>query len=125
MKKFIQAALAAAAAAVCLTVALAAPTFAQAAPGQARHQGAGRMKKLANALGLTDAQKAQIKPILQNSRQQAQAIKQDTSLTPEAKKEKMNDLRKSTMEQIRAILTPDQIAKLKAMRQQGHRGNKA
>ena len=116
MKKFLPLTLAA------VTFGLAAialPPLAQAAPGAhaAKAPGA-RMQKLADALGLTDAQKAQMKPIVQSTGKQAKAIQADTSLTPEAKKAKMMDLRKSMNKQMMAILTPDQRQKLKAMRQQ-------
>lgn len=105
-----------------LAAAVATPSFAQFAAGgrlgQAHGQGGKRMQKLAASLGLTDAQKAQLKPILQNAGQQAKAIKADTSLTPQARQDKMKDLRKSTKQQMMAVLTPDQRQKLKAMRQQ-------
>ncbi len=117
MKKPIVAVLAAVALSALVVTAV--PNFAQAAPGQG-HRGAGmkKMQKMADALGLTDAQKAQMKPILQSARQQGKAIHDNASLTPEAKKAQMKELRKSTMHQLKAILTPDQVAKMKAMRQQ-------
>ena len=102
--------------------ALTPPSFAQFAAGAhrglARAQGGKRMQKLADTLGLSDAQKAQLKPILQSAGQQARAIQADTSLTPQAKQAKLKDLRKSANKQMMAILTPDQRQKLKAMRQQ-------
>ena len=115
MKKIILAAMAAAA--FGLAAATVAPTFVQAAPGGA-HAGKGgaRLKKMADALGLTDAQKAQMKPIVMGARQQAKAIQDDTTLTPEAKTAKLKELRRSTTQQMMAILTPEQRTKLKAMR---------
>ena len=102
-----------------LAAAVATPSFAQFAQGaHSAHAPGARIKKLADELGLTDAQKAQIKPMLKDAAQQAKAIKADTSLTPEAKKAKMKDLRKSTNQQMMAVLTPDQRQKLKAIRQQ-------
>ena len=106
-----------------LSLALAAPvvpalaqTPPPATPAHGPH-GGGRLKKMADALGLTDAQKAQMKPILMNARQQAQAIKADTTLSDDARKAKLKDLRKSTRMQTMAILTPPQRDKLKAMNQ--------
>lgn len=106
-------------AALGLATILAVPTLTQAAPGgrSAKAPGA-RMQKLAAALGLTDAQKAQLKPILKDARQQAEAIKADTSLTPEARKDKMKELRRSTKQQMMTVLTPDQLQKMKELRQQ-------
>lgn len=124
MKKLMIASLATIALSALTTVA--ATSFVLAGPAQAgAHRGEG-MKKLADYLGLTDAQKAQMKPIIQSARQQGRAIKEDTSLTPEAKKAKLKDLHKSTMDQLKSILTPEQIAKLKALRQHQHEaGEKA
>jgi len=119
MKKLLPLTLAAAAFGL---AAVTTPSSAQFAPGahlsRAHGQGGKKMQKLAASLGLTDAQKAQLKPILQSAAQQAKAIKTDTSLTPQARQAKMKDLRKSTNQQMMAVLTPDQRQKLKAMRQQ-------
>jgi len=117
MKKFLPFTLAA------ITLGLAAslvvPNPTQAAPGAhpAKAPGA-RMQKMADALGLSDAQKAQMKPIRQNAMQQMRALQVDTKLTPQAKMDKMKDIGKSVNKQMMAILTPAQREKLKAMRQQ-------
>ena len=117
MKKFLPFTLAA------ITLGLAAslvvPNPTQAAPGAhpAKAPGA-RMQKMADALGLSDAQKAQMKPIRQNAMQQMRALQVDTKLTPQAKMDKMKDIGKSANKQMMAILTPAQREKLKAMRQQ-------
>ena len=105
-----------------LSLAFAAPLFTLPAHAGAQGQKAGgkRLQKLADDLGLTDAQKAQMKPILMSSRQQMQAIQADTTLTPDARMEKMKALRKSTRQQTMAILTSDQRTKLKAIRQAKH-----
>ena len=109
-------------AALCLTLAaLLTPSFAQTAsptPAHGPHGGGGgRLKKLASELNLTDAQKAQMKPILMNNRQQMRAIQADTMLTSDVKTAKIKALRRSTRQQTMAVLTPDQRAKLKAIRQ--------
>ncbi len=93
-----------------MVLALGQPTFAKGA-----HQG-GRMGKMAAALGLSDAQKAQMKPILESARDQAKAVKADTTLSPEDRKSKMKAIRKDTMTKIGPILTPDQKQKLVTMR---------
>ena len=123
MKKFLPFTLAA------ITLGLAAslvvPNPTQAAPGAhpAKAPGA-RMQKMADALGLSDAQKAQMKPIRQNAMQQMRALQVDTKLTPQAKMDKMKDIGKSVNKQMMAILTPAQREKLKAMRQQQQRAAK-
>ena len=111
-------------AATLLGAAMAQPTLAQtggggAPPGQ--HKGMGQLKKLADYLGLTDDQKAQIKPIMKSTAQQVKAVRADTTLTPDAKKAKIKEIRKDSRQQIMAILTPDQKAKLAAL--QHHRNN--
>lgn len=102
-----------------LAASLVVPNPTQAAPGAhpAKAPGA-RMQKLAADLGLSDAQKAQMKPIRQNAMQQMRALQVDTKLTPQAKMDKMKDIGKSANKQMMAILTPAQREKLKAMRQQ-------
>ena len=100
-------------------VALAQPVDAQAGgngAGAGQHRGAGQLKKLADYLGLTDDQKAQIKPILQGERQQIKTIRADTTLTPAQKQAKIKDIRNANRQQIMGILTPDQKAKLAALR---------
>jgi periplasmic protein CpxP/Spy len=82
-----------------------------------------RGEKFAEKLNLTPEQKADLKSIRENEKQHAQAIKNDSSLTPDQKKAKFKELRKSSHEQMMAKLTPDQQAKFKEMRKErrGHR----
>jgi len=87
--------------------------------GERRERG----EKLAKELNLTPEQQAELKSIRENAKQQTQAIKNDTSLTPDQKKAKFQDLRKSTHEQMMAKLTPDQQAKFKEVRKE-HRGHR-
>lgn len=105
----------AAAVAAGVVLVLGQPTLAKGA-----HQG-GRMGKMTAALGLTDAQKAQMKPIIQSAHAQAKAVKADTSLSPADRKSKLKAIRQSTMSQIGPMLTPDQKQELLAMRH--HRKN--
>ena len=103
-----------------LSLALAAPllsTPALAAHGAHGQKANKRLQKMADELNLTDAQKAQMRPVLQNAQQQSKAIKDDATLTPEDRKAKLKEMRKSTRQQTMAILTPDQQAKLKSIRQ--------
>ena len=102
-------------------LALGQPVLAQAGGNGARqgqHQGMGQLKKLADYLGLTSDQRAQIKTIMQNTAQQVRAVRSDTSLTPDQKTAKIKDIRKDSRKQIMAILKPEQKAKLKQLRQQ-------
>jgi Spy/CpxP family protein refolding chaperone len=65
-------------------------------------------------MNLTADQKTQLKALHQDMKQQRDAIKNDATLTPEQKKDKMKDLHKAQSEKMNAILTPDQQAKRKA-----------
>ena len=85
--------------------------------------GHGKMK---NELNLSKDQKVQMKALHQENKQQMEAIKNDASLTPDQKKEKMKELRKSQSAKINSILTPDQQAKRKEImeqRRQNHMQN--
>lgn len=112
-----------------------APAFAQAPPpmGRPMHgpmggpmggpmmggpRGGGRMQRMADELGLTDAQKAKMMPILMGQRQQMMALRTNTTLSPAARMAKMQSMRQTMTTKMMAILTPAQRVKLKAMRQQ-------
>ena len=76
------------------------------------------MAMLAEKLNLTDAQKAQFQQIGKDMRKQGMAIRQDSSLTDDQKKQKMQDLRKESHKQMFSVLTPEQKEKLKQMREE-------
>ena len=114
-----------------------APTFAQAPPPPPMHgpmmggpmhgpmggmHGGGRMRMMGDELGLTDAQKAKMQPILMGSRQQMMALRSNTTLTPAARMAKMQSMRKTMMTKVMAILTPAQRTKLKSMQQAQSQG---
>jgi Spy/CpxP family protein refolding chaperone len=85
------------------------------------HERGERGEKLAKKLNLTPEQQSELKSMRENMRQQAQAIKNDSSLTADQKKAKFKELRQSSHEQMMAKLTPEQQAKFKEM-QKEHRG---
>ena len=82
-----------------------------------------RGQKFAEALNLTPEQKADLKSLRDNEKQQAEAIKSDSSLSADQKKAKLKELRKSSHQQMMAKLTPDQQKKFKEMRKE-HRGHR-
>jgi periplasmic protein CpxP/Spy len=65
-------------------------------------------------LNLTDDQKAQVKKIHENTRAQMDAVKNDATLTADQKQAKMKELHKTSREQVKQLLTPDQRKQLKA-----------
>jgi Spy/CpxP family protein refolding chaperone len=83
-----------------------------------RMAGGQHMAMLAEKLNLTDAQKEQFQQIGKDMRRQGMAIRQDSSLTADQKKEKMLALRKQSHQQMFAVLTPEQKDQLKQMREQ-------
>ncbi len=76
------------------------------------------MAALAEKLNLTDEQKQQFQKISQDMRKQGMAIRQDSSLSDDQKKEKMQALRKQAHQQMFGVLTQEQKDKLKEMREQ-------
>jgi len=72
-------------------------------------------------LNLTDDQKAKLKSLHESVRQQAQALRNDTTLSAEEKRAKIRSLRESTRQQFQSVLTPEQQEQMKAARE-NHRG---
>jgi periplasmic protein CpxP/Spy len=77
-----------------------------------------RMQTIAKELNLTDAQKEQLKPILQDEFQKLKALREDQSLSREQKMEKLKAIREELLPQLKAILTPEQIEKWQKLRQE-------
>jgi periplasmic protein CpxP/Spy len=75
-----------------------------------------RLQHLSSELNLTDDQKAKIKPILQNAVGQAKTVRDDTSMSADAKQAKMKEIHTSTTQQMNQVLTPDQQQKFAAMK---------
>lgn len=73
--------------------------------------------KMMNDLNLTPAQKTQMQELHKSINAQREAIKNDASLTQDQRKEKMKELRKTQMEKMNSILTPEQQAQKKAQMQ--------
>jgi periplasmic protein CpxP/Spy len=78
----------------------------------------GRLKMLTEKLNLTEDQQAKLKPILEDQSKQMKALHGDASLAPAEKQAKMKELHEASTEKINAVLTPDQQAKWKQMRQE-------
>lgn len=62
-------------------------------------------------LGLTEDQKAKIQEIRKSTYEQLKALKADASLTPDAKKAKAREIIQAQRSQIREVLTPEQQKK--------------
>jgi Spy/CpxP family protein refolding chaperone len=92
-------------------------------PPGGRGAGGGRMQErqmemMTRKLNLTADQQTQVKAINDDSMKQAMAVRNDTSLSQDDKRSKMMDIRKSSQDKIRGILTDDQKPKFDEMQAQ-------
>ncbi len=78
---------------------------------------ADRLQRMGQMLQLTDEQKAKIKPLLEAEVAQIKTIHNDSSLSRPQKMEKIQQLRSSTHDKIKPILTPEQQKKLEEMQE--------
>jgi periplasmic protein CpxP/Spy len=89
-----------------------------AAPPQAP---AAEPQRKGGGLGLTADQKAQIKSIREDSKTQANAIRNNSSLSQQQKKEQLKSLHHATHERVEGVMTPEQRAKFEARHKKHHR----
>ncbi|MCS6830560.1 MAG: hypothetical protein RMM08_11310 [Armatimonadota bacterium] len=82
-------------------------------PGVIAQRRLHRWNALSKWLQLSDEQKANIKNIVGSAREQARKIRTDTTLTPEQKRQQLQELRRNTRQQIGSVLTPEQREKLR------------
>jgi len=76
--------------------------------GHRGHRGAHMRQMMISKLNLTQQQQDQLKPIFDKQREQAQAIRQDNTLTADQQKQKFDALRQDTQTQFNSVLTPEQ-----------------
>jgi Spy/CpxP family protein refolding chaperone len=104
---------------------------ASASPGNSAPQGPGPAKqghanpdkmkqrqlaRLQKMVQLTPDQQTKVTPIISNYVDQVVAMRNDSSLQPDARKAKQKELRKEYSQQIRSLLTPEQKQALKNAR---------
>jgi len=85
--------------------------------GWGKQDSAKRVQHLTKKLNLNSDQQTKVKSILDDEQKQFQTVHQDSAMSPQDRHAKMMDLRKSTDDQIRAVLTPDQQQKFDQMRE--------
>jgi Spy/CpxP family protein refolding chaperone len=76
-----------------------------------------QLERLSENLNLTDDQKQQIKPILEDRQKQAEQLHSDTSMSMDDKRAKMRSLSEESNNKIRAILNDDQKQKFDKMQE--------
>jgi periplasmic protein CpxP/Spy len=83
-----------------------------------------QLEHLSKALNLTDDQKSQIKPVLEERQQKMESLRSDSSLSPEDRRSKMRSLMEDSNTKLRAVLTDEQKSKFAEMQSQmrEHRG---
>jgi Spy/CpxP family protein refolding chaperone len=86
--------------------------------GRADQMQARQLEMLTKKLNLTADQQAQVKSIQQDTRQQMMAVRNDSTLSQEQQQSKMMDIRKSSQDKIRGVLTDEQKPKFDAMQAQ-------
>ncbi|MCH5596773.1 Spy/CpxP family protein refolding chaperone [Niabella ginsengisoli] len=104
-------------------------TFAQdAPPKEKKEQGerkGGQRGNMYEDLNLSQDQKDKMKTIDDEQKTKYQTLRDDKSLSDDARKEKMMELRKARMEKVNGILTPEQKTKMEAkMKERRSRGDK-
>ena len=77
------------------------------------------LQSLDKTLKLTDDQKSQIKPILEDRQQKMQSLRSDTSLSEEDRRSKMRSTMEDSNSKIRNVLNDDQKKKFDEMHQRG------
>jgi len=77
-----------------------------------------RVAKMKEKLSLTDDQVKSITAIFQDQKAKVDAIRADTSLTKEQKREKVKPILEDTKSKVDAVLTPEQKAKADQIRKE-------
>lgn len=88
--------------------------------GKRKHAGEQRFQKLKQELALTPAQIAQIKPIMEKARADAKALRDNTSLPAAQKRKSIRQIFAASFQQIKPLLTPEQLQKWKQIRAEHH-----
>jgi periplasmic protein CpxP/Spy len=88
------------------------------APTSSAQNKAAKLEAISQQLNLSPQQKAKVLPILADEAPKIEAIKNDTSLSKIQKMQQLRAIHQQTDPQMKAILSPEQYEKLKAIRQQ-------
>ena len=74
-----------------------------------------RMEHLTKELNLTKEQQEKIRPIIEKQMKEMRTVREDSSLTPEQKREKTKEIHQATQAELNKILTPEQQKKYAEM----------
>jgi periplasmic protein CpxP/Spy len=88
-----------------------------------------RAEMLGKHLNLTSDQQGKVLDVLKSEQSQMESLHSDTSLSQDDRRAKMTDIHKTSNDQIRALLNPDQQKKFDEMQSHhggwGHQGGQA
>ena len=87
------------------------PAASEHAHGHAHMDPAKRAAMLAKKLNLNADQQSKVEEVLKSQQSQLEGVHSDTSLSKEDRRSKMMDIHKSSNDQIRGLLDPDQQKK--------------
>jgi hypothetical protein len=105
-----------------VTIAICAGVLMSASTSYAQKSGKlSKIEAISQQLDLTPQQKIKILPILRDELPKVQAIKNDNSISKVQKVQQISAIHQQTDPQMKAILSPEQYQKLKAIRQQAIR----
>ncbi len=85
-------------------------------PGRARREPCWQVA------GISQSAMQQRKSLEENARSQVQSVCNDSSLTPQQKREKIRQIHQQTQQQVEGVITPQQRQALQACRQQRGEG---
>lgn len=79
-----------------------------------------RMEKMKAKLGLSEDQSAKLKQVREDAKEKMKSIRANQSLSPEEKKEQVITVFKKQRDDMKSILTPEQLKKMEGLRQAHH-----
>lgn len=86
---------------------------------QVRRPMAVRWAAVLSRLNLSADQRAKVRALMQKARDETKAVREDTSLTPMQKREKVQGIDKSLREKVMNVLTKEQKARLRGLMNNG------
>jgi periplasmic protein CpxP/Spy len=88
-------------------------------PPASTHGGMKSRQNIAKQLDLTEDQKPKYDAIMKGAAEKGRALREDTSLTSQDKKDKAKVIREDTTAQLKALLTPEQFTKWQELSKHG------
>lgn len=72
-------------------------------------------QRIGQRLGLTEDQTAKLEPIFADSQQKMAALRSDTSLSPDQRRQQFRSIHENVKTQLSGVLTPEQMQQLRSM----------